>query len=81
MKTIRTKTHRALVAAIRQERIARGLDQADVAKRMREYQSWVSYLESGQRRIDVVEFLALAKAIGFDPVTMIRKLAKITNNR
>jgi len=30
-------------------------------------QSFVARVESGERRIDVVEFLNIAKAIGFDP--------------
>lgn len=76
VKTISTKAHRCMVKWIRQERIAIGLKQSDVAKRLREHQSWVARLEGGQRRLDVVEFLAVAQAIGFDPVKMIRKLAK-----
>ena len=35
-------------------------------------------LESGQRRIDVVEFLDLADALGFDPVRAISALRKVT---
>lgn len=66
-----------MVKLIRRERLAAGLKQPDVAKRIHEYQSWIARLESGQRRIDVVEFLTLAKAIGFDPVKMFRKLAKV----
>jgi hypothetical protein len=34
-------------------------------------------VESGQRRIDVVELLDFAEAIGFDPREAIRKLAAI----
>jgi transcriptional regulator with XRE-family HTH domain len=77
VKTIMSKAHRRLVKAIREERTARGFTQTDVAKRLREHQSWVARLESGQRRLDVVEFLAVARAIGFDPARMIRALAKV----
>jgi transcriptional regulator with XRE-family HTH domain len=80
VKTISSKAHRCLVKEIRRERIAAGLSQAQVAKRLREYQSWVARLESGQRRLDVVEFLAVARAVGFDPAKLIRKLAKVCNN-
>jgi hypothetical protein len=31
------------------------------------YQSFVATVEGGQRKIDVVEMLAFAEAIGFDP--------------
>jgi transcriptional regulator with XRE-family HTH domain len=77
VKTITSKTHRCMVEWLRRERIAAGLKQTDIAKRLGEHQSWVARLESGQRRLDVVEFLAVAKVIGFNPSTMIRKLAKI----
>ena len=31
------------------------------------HQSLVARIESGQRRVDVVELVVLARAIGFDP--------------
>ena len=34
-------------------------------------------LESGERRIDVVEFLLLAEAIGFDPVKMLKEIMEV----
>jgi transcriptional regulator with XRE-family HTH domain len=43
------------------------LRQVDVAKRLGRYQSYVTNIETGQRRIDVVELVELAEAIGFDP--------------
>lgn len=80
VRTIRTKAHKYLVRRLREERLARKLHQADVAKRLRQSQTWVAYLEGGQRRIDVIEFLAIAKAIGFDAVKMLRELRKIGEN-
>jgi len=41
---------------------------------LRRYQSFVATVESGQRRIDVIEFLDLAEAVGFDPIDVIKKL-------
>jgi transcriptional regulator with XRE-family HTH domain len=51
-----------------------GLTQAAVAKKLRRYQSFVATVEAGQRKIDVVELLAFADAIGFDPREAIRRL-------
>jgi hypothetical protein len=34
-------------------------------------------IEGGELRIGVLEFLEIAKAIGFDPASAIRKLLKI----
>lgn len=75
MKTIGFEARMAaLVDLIVGERRKAGLRQKDVAKKMKEYQSWVARLENGQRRIDVTEFFKLAKIIGFDPYKALRKL-------
>ena len=54
------------------------MTQADLAARLGEYQSFVARLESGQRRIDVVEFLELADALGFDPARTMSTLKKVS---
>lgn len=79
VKVIGTNQHNALVALIRTKRRAAGLRQADVAKKLGETQQWVALIEAGQRRIGVIEFIALAQAIGFDPAKALKKIAKIKN--
>jgi transcriptional regulator with XRE-family HTH domain len=66
VKTLGTVRHQALIALLLQKREAAGLTQAELANRLGEYQSFVARLESGQRRVDVVEFLDLAEVLGFD---------------
>ena len=66
-KTIRSKGHVALCQALVDARIKAGLGQKDLADRLRCHQSLVARVESGQRRVDVVELVVLARAIGFDP--------------
>ena len=73
-KTLRSVRHDVLIGLLVERRKRAGLTQTDVAKRLRQYQSYVARVESGQRRIDVVEFLELADAIGFDPAEVIRRL-------
>jgi len=55
-------------------RRANGLRQADVARKLRRPQSYVSKVESGERRLDVVEFIQFADAIGADPVGILRSV-------
>ncbi|WP_296594730.1 helix-turn-helix transcriptional regulator [Roseibium sp.] len=56
----------ALCKALVDARDRAGLSQEDVAARLKCHQSLVARIESGQRRIDVVEVIVLARAIGFD---------------
>ena len=77
VETIQTTAHQALVGLLIAERMRAGLRQEDVAERLNQHQSWIARVESGQRRVDVVEFLALAKAIGFDPAAAIKRLGKV----
>ena len=52
-----------------------GLTQSDVANRLSKPQSFVAKYEAGERRLDVVEFMETADAVGFEPVQFIRNLA------
>jgi transcriptional regulator with XRE-family HTH domain len=56
---------------VRGERKAKGLSQAAVARRLGRPQSYVADFERRERRLDVIEFLAFADAIGFDPATVL----------
>ena len=55
-------------------RRAAGLTQAELARRLRSPQSFVSKYERGERRLDVVEFLRIADAVRVDPCDVIRRL-------
>ena len=67
MKTIATKRHRRLIELLIEERNSRQIGQAGLAYALRKGQAWISKIERGGRRVDVIEFLDLAAAIGFDP--------------
>jgi transcriptional regulator with XRE-family HTH domain len=56
------------------ERKQAGLTQAALAALLNKPQSFVSKYEIGERRLDVVEFFHIAKAIGFDANRFLRKL-------
>ena len=58
-----------------QAREAAGLNQRDLSAKMSRPQSYVSKYERGERRLDFVEFLEVAEALGIDPVDFIEKLS------
>jgi transcriptional regulator with XRE-family HTH domain len=73
--------YRELISGIVEARIAAELTQQTVADRLGRPQSYVAKVEGCERRIDVVELLQIAKAIGFDPVALIRPAWKRVSER
>lgn len=57
----------ALLDTLVQARKDAGLTQFELASRLGRPQPFVSYFERGERRVDVVEFCIIARAIGADP--------------
>ena len=76
-KSLYSDTYSRFLTFLRQARLDSGLTQIDVAKRLGRPQSFVSKCESGERRIDVVEFLAFCRVIGIDAASVIRQLDRI----
>ena len=52
---------------LREMRLQAGLTQAALGERLNHTQQWVYKYEAGERRLDVIEFIQIARAIGFDP--------------
>jgi transcriptional regulator with XRE-family HTH domain len=50
------------------------LTQAELSLRLNRPQSFVSKYERGERRLDVVEFGEVARALGIDPVNFLARL-------
>ena len=51
-----------------------GLTQVELAQKLSRPQSYVSKYERGERRLDVIEFLDVAEAIGIEPIEFLCKL-------
>lgn len=60
-RTIYSKDHRSLIDKLKKARIELGLDQEEVAKKLKKSQSYISKIESGQRRLDIVQMNEFAK--------------------
>ena len=60
-KTIYSKDHKYTVEQLKKARIAAKLDQQKTARLLRKTQSYVSKLESGQRRVDVMALREFAR--------------------
>lgn len=73
-KTIHSEKQKKFRALLRAERKKTGMRQLELAAKMNRYGGFVTKSETGERRVDLVEFLEFSKAIGFDPHAFIDEL-------
>jgi transcriptional regulator with XRE-family HTH domain len=75
-KSLRSREHRAFCALLIESREGAGLSQTELADRLGKPQSFVSKYEGGERRLDVIEFVAIARSLGIDPTGLFRQFAR-----
>jgi transcriptional regulator with XRE-family HTH domain len=73
-KSVHSAGQTALCELMIGARKAAGLTQHQLAKRLRRPQSFVAKYEGGERRVDVVEFIEICKAIEADPHKLLKAL-------
>lgn len=70
-KSLRTEGHTALMQALVAARKASGLTQQDVAEQLGRSQSFVAKIELGERRVEVVELVEIARILGVPTARLI----------
>lgn len=65
---------RAVAATLRKAREAAGLSQRQLSERLQQPPNWIQRIESLERRVDVAEFITIAKAVGADPAELFREV-------
>jgi transcriptional regulator with XRE-family HTH domain len=60
-KTIYSEGHKALINKLIKARKEKGLRQEDAAKLLGRTQSFISKIEAGQRRVDIIQLKEFAK--------------------
>lgn len=66
--------YESLQKALVEARQSKGLTQTEIATRLGKPQSFVSKYESGERRLDVVEFLEVCHALSIKPNSILNKI-------
>ncbi len=75
-KSIYSEEYRRFRELLIQTRKSCGLSQVELSQMLGRPQSFVSKYERGERRLDVIEFLKIAKVLGIDPFKFLEKLEK-----
>lgn len=74
-KWVRSPFYRAVIAKLIDARRKAGLTQRDLAASVGKPPSFIAKVEQGERRLDIVEFIALARALGVKETDLIRAIA------
>ena len=67
---------KVFIAARKRQRVS----QVELAARIGRDQPFISLIERGVRRVDIIEFYVLARGIGVDPVELFRDVANVLPN-
>jgi ribosome-binding protein aMBF1 (putative translation factor) len=65
LKQLRSVRHRALISVIVAKRSAAGLTQRQLAAKLKRSNSFVWKIEAGERQVNVLEFIEIARILGF----------------
>jgi ribosome-binding protein aMBF1 (putative translation factor) len=71
LKHLRSARHRALIASIVQARHTAGLTQRQLAAKLKRSNSFVWKIEAGERRVDILEFIEIARCLDVEPLELI----------
>jgi transcriptional regulator with XRE-family HTH domain len=74
LKSLRSRRHRALCSLLIEARKSEKLSQHELARRLKASQTQIARIETGERRVDVVEFLDIAKVLHLDPHKVLAEL-------
>ena len=80
-RTIHTPEHRLFVDVLERVRQQKRVTQVELAERLGKPQSFVSKCLSGERRIDVVEWLWYCEAIGISPTAFLNRMDRLKASR
>jgi transcriptional regulator with XRE-family HTH domain len=71
MASVYSDEYQRVINALKKARKEKGITQAQLAEALGKPQSFIAKVESGERRLDVVEFVHLARLVGLEPAYVI----------
>ena len=76
-KTIHDSDYKNVLALVRSFRENKGITQAQLAKKLGFDQTFISKIETGERRMDVIELRRICLALDIDFIFFIKQMEKL----
>lgn len=77
-RSLRTPGHLALMQVLVETRNRKAVTQQELANRLSRPQSYIAKVETGERRLDVIEFIEWANALEVNPTDVIARVEEAT---
>jgi len=72
--------YRSVIATVIQARKDLGVSQRELARRLDKPPSFTNKIENLERRLDVLELVAIGKALGLDPSALLARIVRALPN-
>ncbi|ENZ8428712.1 helix-turn-helix domain-containing protein [Klebsiella aerogenes] len=76
MSSIYSDEYQLVIRTLRSARIDQGITQTQLAESLGKPQSFIAKVENGERRLDVIEFAAIARLLSLDPAEILNAVMK-----
>lgn len=75
MASVYSDEYQRVISALKNARKAQGITQAQLAEALGKPQSFIAKVENGERRLDVVEFVHLARLVNVDTCKILNEIS------
>lgn len=71
---VASEEYRALIGSLTAARQAKGLSQRELARRLAKPPSFINKIELRERRLDLLEFITIARAMDCSPTSLLKEM-------
>ncbi|WP_332770527.1 helix-turn-helix domain-containing protein [Phenylobacterium sp.] len=71
---VSSAAYRVIIDQLIAAREGQGVGQRELARRLGKHPSWLNKIERLERRLDLLEFIAIARAIGLSPSEFVARI-------
>lgn len=76
VKSLHSREYDELLAILKEAREAAGLSQHRLSRLLEQGKNYIGKIEAAERRLDVVEFMLIARALKLDPIALFARLVE-----